>query len=97
MQHARAYHVLQEVSRLHPTSPLPCLLAARLCLEHLSLPEKGLKEAEKALEREQAHPQGLVARCQVAKGLALEMMASAAKTQKDRQELGSKAFEAFGR
>ncbi|CAL1283803.1 unnamed protein product [Larinioides sclopetarius] len=94
-KHARAYLVLHEVSRLAPDNSLPCLLAARICYDHLDLPERGLKMAEKALEREIAHPQNLLARCHVAVGLGHEMMSAIARTQNDRQDLRKKAFEAF--
>ncbi|KAF8793573.1 Tetratricopeptide repeat protein 7B like protein [Argiope bruennichi] len=96
-KYARAYLVLHEVARLVPDNSLPCLLAARICYDHLDLPEKGLKMAEKALEREIAHPQNLLARCHVAVGLGHEMMSAIARTQNDRQDLRKKAFEAFSR
>ncbi|GBM52501.1 Tetratricopeptide repeat protein 7B [Araneus ventricosus] len=96
-KYARAYLVLHEVSRLAPDNSLPCLLAARICYDHLDLPEKGLRMAEKALEREIAHPQNLLARCHVAVGLGHEMMSAIARTQNDRQDLRKKAFEAFSR
>ena len=35
-QYARALAVLKEVSRLLPTKVIPCLLAARICYEHLN-------------------------------------------------------------
>ena len=73
------------------------MLAARVCFENLDLPEKGLKMAEKALEREIAHPQNLLARCQLAIGLGYEMMSGIAKTQTQRHSLRKKAFEAFSK
>lgn len=73
------------------------MLAAKVCFENLDLPEKGLKMAEKALEREVAHPQNLVARCQLAVGLGFELMSGIAKTQTRRQNLRRKAFEAFSK
>ncbi|XP_054715583.1 tetratricopeptide repeat protein 7B-like [Uloborus diversus] len=96
-KYSRAYFVLHEVARLQPTDSLPCLLAARICLENLDLPAKGLKMAEKALEREIAHPQNLLARCLVAVGLGYEMMSTIARTQAKRHELKRKAFESFSR
>jgi hypothetical protein len=35
-QHAHALSVLKEVTRLLPTKVIPCLLAARICYEHLN-------------------------------------------------------------
>jgi hypothetical protein len=35
-QYARALSVLKEVTRLLPTKVIPCLLAARICYEHLN-------------------------------------------------------------
>jgi hypothetical protein len=35
-QYAHAVLVLKEVSRLLPTKVIPCLLAARICYEHLN-------------------------------------------------------------
>lgn len=97
LQYNRAYLVLQEVTRLQPKNSFPCLLAARVCFENLDLPEKGLEMAEKALERELAHPQNLLARCQLSVGLGLELMAGVARTQSRRREFRRKAFEAFSR
>lgn len=96
-QYARAYLVLSEVSRLQEKNSLPCLLAARICYENLDLPEKGLRMAEKALERELAHPQNLLARCHVAIGLGYEMMSTMARMQAMRQDLRKKAFDSFSK
>jgi len=35
-QYSHAVAVLKEVSRLLPTKVIPCLLAARICYEHLN-------------------------------------------------------------
>ncbi|KFM58237.1 Tetratricopeptide repeat protein 7B, partial [Stegodyphus mimosarum] len=93
----RAYLVLHEVARLQPNNSLPCLLAARLCFENLDLPDKGLKMAERALERETAHPQNLLARCHVAVGLGHELMSNIYRTQAARRDLRKKAFESFSK
>ncbi|XP_035208898.1 tetratricopeptide repeat protein 7B-like [Stegodyphus dumicola] len=93
----RAYLVLHEVARLQPNNSLPCVLAARLCFENLDLPDKGLKMAEKALERETAHPQNLLARCHVAVGLGHELMSNIFRTQVAQRDLRKKAFESFSK
>ncbi|KAG8183981.1 hypothetical protein JTE90_001514 [Oedothorax gibbosus] len=60
-------------------------------------PQRALREAERALRRETAHPLGLLARCHVAHGAALEATACAARTQAQRAGLKARAFEAFSR
>ncbi|XP_015922937.1 tetratricopeptide repeat protein 7B isoform X2 [Parasteatoda tepidariorum] len=96
-KHSRAYMVLHEVARLQPKNSLPCLLASRICYENLDLPEKGLKMAEMALERETAYPQNILARCHIAVGLGLEMMCSITRTRASRHKLRKKAFESFSK
>lgn len=36
-QHVTALAVLREVARLLPTKVMPCLIAARICYQHLNL------------------------------------------------------------
>lgn len=94
-KHNRAYFVLQECIRLQPNNPLPCLIAARICYENLNQAENGLKMSEKALEREMAQSQGFLSRCHLFVGVGLELMSEQVRPQTHRQQLRSKAFDAF--
>ncbi|XP_023226357.1 tetratricopeptide repeat protein 7B-like [Centruroides sculpturatus] len=94
-KHNRAYLVLQECIRLQPNNPLPCLIAARICYENLNQVDNGLKMSEKALERELSQSQGLLSRCHLFVGVGLELMSEQVRPQTHRQQLRSKAFDAF--
>jgi hypothetical protein len=50
----RAIRAMEEICRLQPTRPLPCLLAARVCLEQLGLWKDGLEWADKAIQKAEA-------------------------------------------
>jgi len=43
--------ITQEVARLCPSNPLPCLMAAKVCLEHLNLIDDGFNLATEAVRR----------------------------------------------
>ena len=47
--------VKQEVARLCPNNPLPCLMAAKVCLEHLNLIDDGFSLATEAVRRAEKH------------------------------------------
>lgn len=47
----RAFQLFQEVARIDKTDPLPCLLAAKLCIQELNQSDEALKMAKEALNR----------------------------------------------
>lgn len=53
---------MQEVARLCPTNPLPCLMAAKVCLEHLSLVDEGFNLAVEAAQRAETHRSNITSR-----------------------------------
>ena len=50
-KYSKAVLVLKEVARLCPKDPLPCLMAARVCLERLNLVDDGYDWASQAVTR----------------------------------------------
>ncbi|RWS27119.1 tetratricopeptide repeat protein 5-like protein, partial [Leptotrombidium deliense] len=50
---SRAVKLFEEVARIDPTDPLPCLLAAKVCILELDQTEEALCLAEEALKRNQ--------------------------------------------
>ncbi len=50
-RHSKAVLVLREVARLQPTNPLPVLMAAKVCLEQLTLIDEGFELASEACRR----------------------------------------------
>lgn len=50
-RYSKAVLVLKEVGRLQPNNPLPCLMAAKVCLEQLSLIDEGYEFASEAVNR----------------------------------------------
>ena len=53
---------LQEVARLCPKNPLPCLMAAKVCLEHLSWIDDGYNWSVQAVERVEVEKSCLASR-----------------------------------
>ena len=58
----KAVLVLKEVARLCPDNPLPCLMAAKVCLEHLSLVDEGFNLAVDAVQRAEAQHSNVTSR-----------------------------------
>ena len=54
--------VKQEVARLCPNNPLPCLMAAKVCLEHLNLIDDGFSLATEAVRRAEKHDSNISSR-----------------------------------
>ncbi|KAI9556045.1 hypothetical protein GHT06_018612 [Daphnia sinensis] len=66
----KAVLVLKEVARLCPQNPLPCLMAAKVCLEHLNLVDDGFNLASEATKRAEAQDSNVASRACLIKGIA---------------------------
>lgn len=55
--------IIQEVARLCSHNPLPCLMAAKVCLEHLNLVDDGFNLATEAAKRAEAQGSNITSRC----------------------------------
>ncbi|RXG69514.1 Tetratricopeptide repeat protein 7B [Armadillidium vulgare] len=108
-QLVRALYVLKEVHKLLPTQPHNCLLAARICFQHLGKVEDGLEWVRKALNCLDEGNVGntttgpgysnsiLTSRCYLYLGLGYTMQAMHSHRNCEIQSLKSKAFEALTR
>ncbi|XP_050437574.1 tetratricopeptide repeat protein 7B [Adelges cooleyi] len=74
-RHIRALEVLTLVINMQPNSSTPCLLAAKICYQHLFKMEEGLNWSEEALKREQRYPQNLLSRCHLYIAIGAQCMA----------------------
>ncbi|XP_030746939.1 tetratricopeptide repeat protein 7B-like [Sitophilus oryzae] len=88
-----ALAVLKEVIRLEPNNSSNCLLAARLCFEHLNLPEEGIAFSLQAREKEINSPSGLLGRCHLYAGIGYHLLAEASLLKKDKEALRCKAID----
>lgn len=90
---AHAVRALQELSKLVPHDPQPCLLSARLCYEHLGLIRQGLEYSQHALNKE---TKGLrPSRAQLYVGIGYQQIAITGNMKTDRDKYGKLALEAF--
>ncbi|XP_014219287.1 tetratricopeptide repeat protein 7B [Copidosoma floridanum] len=96
-RYVHAYSVLQVVIKLAPTKVMPCLLAARLCYEHLNKVAKGIEWSQKALQREMASPQGLQSRCHLNIGIGNSILSAKTIVKKDKIEHSHAAFDSFSK
>lgn len=93
--HEHALAVLKEVIHLEPNSSVNCLLAARLCFEHLNMPLEGTRFAELALKRETIHSSGLLSRCHLYLGLGYQLQAQNLLAKSDKTGINTIALENF--
>lgn len=94
-RHLHALAVLQEVSRLQHNRALPCMLAARLCYEHLGRTREGLQWAGQARCRETSRPQGLLGRCWLLMGIGYQLLANETLLKQEKAGYGTNALDAF--
>ncbi|XP_046456271.1 tetratricopeptide repeat protein 7B-like isoform X2 [Daphnia pulex] len=66
----KAVLVLKEVARLCPSNPLPCLMAAKVCLEHLNLIDDGFNLATEAVRRAVKQDSNISSRACLIRGVA---------------------------
>ncbi|KAI5727260.1 hypothetical protein M8J76_017120 [Diaphorina citri] len=90
-----ALNVLDQVARLTPTKVLPCLLAARMCFQNLNKLAEGIKWVQKALSREQAHPQNLLSRCYLFLGIGYHYSAVNTHVKNKSKTFHSLSQESF--
>lgn len=91
----QAIGVLKEVIRLEPSKSINCILAAKLCYEHINLPSEGIEFSKQALEIEMTNSSGLLGRCHLYIGIGYQILANSSLLKTDKQELSSKALENF--
>ncbi|KAG8035973.1 hypothetical protein G9C98_003100 [Cotesia typhae] len=94
-QYAHAYSVLEIVARLAPNKVMPCLLAARMCYEHLEKISTGIEWAKKAVSRENNNPSGLISRCHLYVGIGNSILARSYMVKADKATHSTQALEAF--
>ncbi|XP_063224947.1 tetratricopeptide repeat protein 7B [Bacillus rossius redtenbacheri] len=93
--YGHALAVLKEVARLTPTKVMPCLLAARVCYEHLNKVAEGLEWSKKGLTRDTASPQGLQSRCHLHVGIGHYLQATSVHLKQERHQLIAAALDTF--
>lgn len=92
-RHAHAVRAMQELSKLVPQDPLPCLISARLCYEYLGLTRQGLDYSQQALSKE---TKGLrPSRAQLYVGIGYQQIAMTGNMKTQRDKYGKLALEAF--
>ncbi|KRT86886.1 Anaphase-promoting complex subunit 3 protein, partial [Oryctes borbonicus] len=94
-EHEHALAVLKDVIHLEPNASINCLLAAKLCFEHLNLPPQGTKFSELALRRETIHSSGLLSRCHLYLGLGYQLQAQTVLIKSDKASFNQLALENF--
>uniref|UniRef100_A0A1L8DM18 Putative calmodulin-binding protein n=1 Tax=Nyssomyia neivai TaxID=330878 RepID=A0A1L8DM18_9DIPT len=91
--HAQAVRALSESSLLVPTDPLPRLMSARLCYEHLGRMHEGIEHAQKALSKE---VKGLrPSRAQLLVGIGWQQIALGFTLRSEREKYHKQALDAF--
>lgn len=88
---------LKEHSNLEPGDSMSCLMAARICYEHLDQVKEGLAFAEEALRKELKAPVGRRSRAQLYVGIGLQQMAVSSNLVSERDRYNRLAFEALER
>lgn len=96
-RYTHAYAVLKVVARLSPQKVMPCLLAARLCYEHLNMVKEGVEWSQKALQRETASPQGLQSRCHLYIGIGNSILSANTILKQDKVHHTTTALDCFHR
>ncbi|RWS01321.1 tetratricopeptide repeat protein 5-like protein [Dinothrombium tinctorium] len=92
---ARAVKLFEEVARIDPHDPLPCLLASKICILELDQPEEALRLAEKAFERN--NNEALLSKIHVIIGMASALVVEEATetVKKLKSDYAEKAIENF--
>ena len=91
-RYKRSLVVLSEVAHQQPNDSSICLLAARMCYEKLDSLSEGVTWSKRALETEQEHPQGLLARCHLYLGVGLYLQSHESETREAERSLSVEAI-----
>lgn len=94
-RHKHAVCALKEHSKLEPHDSLSCLMAARLCYEHLDQIKEGLAFAEQALAKEMKGWKR--SRAQLYVGIGLQQVAVSSTLVSEKDRYNKLAFEALER
>lgn len=92
-----ALAVLKEVIHLEPAKSINCLLAAKLCYEHLNMPSDGVEFSQEAKKRELQFPSGLLGKCHLYVGIGYYLQAQACLLKHEKCNFNTKALENFKR
>uniref|UniRef100_A0A7G3ANH5 Putative calmodulin-binding protein n=1 Tax=Lutzomyia longipalpis TaxID=7200 RepID=A0A7G3ANH5_LUTLO len=93
--HAQAVRALTESSLLVPMDPLPCLMSARLCYEHLGRMQEGIEHAQKALKKEVKGQSLRPSRAQLLVGIGWQQIALGFTLRSEREKYHRQALDAF--
>nr|CAD7406233.1 unnamed protein product [Timema cristinae] len=93
--YVQALSVLKEVARLTPTKVTPCLLAARICYEHLNMLSEGVEWSKKALARDTASQQGLQSRSHLHIGVGYHLQSLNMHLKQEKQQLTANTLDSF--
>ncbi|XP_055593885.1 tetratricopeptide repeat protein 7B [Uranotaenia lowii] len=94
-RYRHAVCALKEHSKLEPQDYLSCLMAARLCYEHLDQIKEGLEFAEQALSKEVKVLRR--SRAQLYVGIGLQQMGISSNLVSEKDNYNKLAFEALER
>lgn len=92
-----ALAVFKEVINLESSSSINCLLAARLCYEHLNLSMEGIEFSMEAKKRELQFSSGLLGRCHLYIGIGYHLHAQGCLLKQEKHDFNNKAMENFKR
>ncbi|XP_017770735.1 PREDICTED: tetratricopeptide repeat protein 7B [Nicrophorus vespilloides] len=94
-RYEHALVVLKEVIKLEQNSSVNCLLAAKICYEHLNRPFDGTEFSLQAKTKELAYSSGLLGRCHLYVGIGYHLQARAAMLKQPKEEYNEKALTNF--
>lgn len=96
-EYNRGLLVLKEVVRLEPTVAIHSLLAARICYEHMNLPEEGTSYSLKAMKAEKMNSTGALGKCVLYVGIGYHLQANMTSIKQDKQAFVDLAMKHFKR
>ncbi|CAB0019312.1 unnamed protein product [Nesidiocoris tenuis] len=96
-QYGLALTVTKEVARMLNTKVMPCLLAAKICFQHLNDAYEGIEWSEMALQRELSNPQGLLSRCYLYIGIGNHYAAVTTHLKNNKLTYNNAAMEALNK
>ncbi|KAL3279766.1 hypothetical protein HHI36_017274 [Cryptolaemus montrouzieri] len=91
-RYSQAFSALKEVIRLDPKAIENYLLAAKLCYQHLNLPQEGVHFAREAVLRDMENSFGFLGRAYLYVGIGYHLLAEANLLKKEKTELRLKAL-----